>query len=205
MNRIPTTSSSPFCGWILVIGLLVWVTGCNASSDQSELSNEAKRVLLDRTIAQRFGTRWDESAVQASRMDLPFVANKRWRQAPTFSPVELPEIHLANAVWGATGRDDAGNIYVGVSCHGSDLSSSALCKISPGSDQAINLGDAVSNLQRLGLSDDKTTQMKIHCKPVQADDGYVYFTSMDEHGEKEDGSKLPTYGSHLWRIAAEGE
>ena len=45
-------------------------------------------------------------------------------------------------------------------------------------------------------------QMKIHSKPVQANDGFLYFASMDEYGEKEDGTRLPFYGSNLWRIRA---
>jgi hypothetical protein len=42
--------------------------------------------------------------------------------------------------------------------------------------------------------------MKIHSKIVQGDDGNLYFTSMDEAGETTDGSRLPTWGGHLWRL-----
>ncbi len=42
--------------------------------------------------------------------------------------------------------------------------------------------------------------MKIHSKIHPADDGYLYFASMDENGEKADGSAYPTWGGHLWRM-----
>jgi hypothetical protein len=45
--------------------------------------------------------------------------------------------------------------------------------------------------------------MKIHSRIVRADDGYLYFASMDEQGERSDGSRLPTWGSHLWRLRPE--
>jgi len=35
-------------------------------------------------------------------------------------------------------------------------------------------------------------------------DGYLYFSSMDESGENPDGSTMPTWGGHLWRIGATG-
>lgn len=46
--------------------------------------------------------------------------------------------------------------------------------------------------------------MKIHSRIVQASDGYQYFASMDETGEEDDGSKLPTWGGHLWRRGSTG-
>ena len=42
--------------------------------------------------------------------------------------------------------------------------------------------------------------MKIHSKIVQGPDGCLYFASMDEEGERTDGSRPPTWGSHLWRL-----
>lgn len=58
----------------------------------------------------------------------------------------------------------------------------------------------LDNLSRSGRSVAGVSQVKIHSKIWQADDGYLYFTSSDEEGEKEDGSQLPQWGSHLWRI-----
>jgi hypothetical protein len=42
--------------------------------------------------------------------------------------------------------------------------------------------------------------MKIHSRIVQGEDGHMYFASMDEQGERTDGTCLPTWGSHLWRL-----
>jgi hypothetical protein len=61
-------------------------------------------------------------------------------------------------------------------------------------------GDVVSRLQECGAYRAGEAQMKIHSRIVQAGDGLLYFASLDEQGEGEDGSRLPTWGSHLWRI-----
>ena len=107
----------------------------------------------------------------------------------------------ANAIWGATGRDDSGNIWLGVSSrHGS--SAAHLYQIPPGSDTPIDRGDAVSALRAQRIGPPQSMQGKIHSRIVQADDGYLYFASMDEHGERADGSALPRWGSHLWRARA---
>jgi hypothetical protein len=47
--------------------------------------------------------------------------------------------------------------------------------------------------------------VKIHSRVISADDGYLYFTSTDEDGEKPDGSAPPVWGSHLWRLRPDGE
>lgn len=67
-------------------------------------------------------------------------------------------------------------------------------------DRTIDRGGAVEQLQRLGLAKPNENQNKIHTKIWQGEDGWLHFASMDEGGENEDGSKLPTFGSHLWRI-----
>jgi hypothetical protein len=64
----------------------------------------------------------------------------------------------------------------------------------------IDRGDVVSRLKELGLYRPGEGQMKIHSRIVQAEDGYLYFASMDEQGEHDDGTRLPTWGSHLWRL-----
>jgi hypothetical protein len=58
----------------------------------------------------------------------------------------------------------------------------------------------LEELERAGVARDGEGQMKIHSKIVQGADGHLYFASMDEQGEKSDGSRLPTWGSHLWRL-----
>src|SRR4029077_14421392 len=55
-------------------------------------------------------------------------------------------------------------------------------------------------LSRAGLLRVGEHQAKIHSKIVQGPDGWLYFASMDEEGEKDDGSALPKWGGHLWRL-----
>lgn len=140
-----------------------------------------------RSVPHRLGTRFDSPST-------------RWRFAPDFIEIEIPDIPHKYAIWGATGRDDFGNLYFGVSARGEWEDSAALCLVRPKRIDSAALGDAVGNLQRLGLAHRSTMQMKIHSKPVQAQDGYIYFASMDEYGETEDGTRLPFYGSNLWRL-----
>ena len=64
----------------------------------------------------------------------------------------------------------------------------------------IDHGDPVAALRAAGLYRDGEMQAKIHSHIQQADDGYVYFASMDETGESWRQQRLPQWGSHLWRI-----
>lgn len=185
--------------WRLEWTFVIAIAGCFSASHESPVVPDrasdgvalARGVASDRPLDRRLGTHFAE-------------ASDRWSRPPTLTPIPLPEIEGANAIWGSTGRDDDGNIYFGVSCSGVDQPSAALCVLRPAAKAAESLGDVVSNLRRAGLAVGRTSQMKIHGKPVQANDGYVYFASMDEQGEREDGSALPIHGSHLWRIPAGG-
>jgi hypothetical protein len=119
------------------------------------------------------------------------------RRTPTVTMLPLPELPGAAAIWGSLGRDADGRILFGVSSDSSARATSWLLQYDPSTRQFGNRGTTVGELQRLnkpGIS-----QNKIHTKFWQAQDGFVYFASMDEAGEVPDGSKLPTHGSHLWR------
>jgi len=113
--------------------------------------------------------------------------------------VRLPAVNGRHAIWGASGRDDRGHIWFGISVGGAR--SAHLFEYDPATDIAVDRGGVLENLASRGLSVEGSSQVKIHSKIWQADDGYLYFTSSDEEGEKEDGSQLPQWGSHLWRIA----
>jgi hypothetical protein len=119
---------------------------------------------------------------------------------PTLRSIPLPAFHAAAAVWGSTGRDHRGKIYIGVSTDGDDYLSAHLVELDPETGTTTLRGGAVENLKRLGLNRPNENQNKIHTKIWQARDGYLYFASLDEGGENEDGSQLPTFGSHLWRV-----
>lgn len=115
------------------------------------------------------------------------------------SQIPLPKLEGAYAIWGSTGRDHRGHIWFGVSSYGSKPNSAHLIEFIPEQSQVINRGDVVSELKRTGVYRPGEAQMKIHSKIVEAGDGNLYFSSSDEEGEEEDGTRLPRWGSHLWR------
>ena len=183
------TETSDPTGVGLLLGDRVTAVESSAQVTSESRDSDDLPVSKERTVENRLGTVFSEPSL-------------RWRLAPELIEIDLPEITNPYAIWGATGRDDFGNLYLGVSCRGNWEDSAALCRVEQGQSQASFLGDAVSNLRRLEIAHDSTMQMKIHSKPVQADDGYLYFASMDEYGETENGSRLPFYGSNLWRVRA---
>jgi len=119
---------------------------------------------------------------------------------PQMVEIVVPEIPGASAIWGATGRDDRGRIWYGVTCEGSSPPSAHLMELDPVTCQSVDRGDVVSELKRLGLARPDDQQTKIHSKIVQAADGHLYFSSMDEAGELALEGVPPTFGSHLWRL-----
>ncbi len=138
----------------------------------------------DRTYEMRVGTRYTKAHAADG-----IIA--------TLKQLELPLFPGANSIWGATGKDDGGHIWVGVSVQGEDAA--RLVEYIPDQDIFVDHGDPITALKSAGLYREGETQRKIHSKIIQADDGYLYFSSTDEQGEVGDGSRLPTWGSHLWR------
>jgi hypothetical protein len=124
---------------------------------------------------------------------------------PQVRILKPPDFWGEYAIWGSTGVDRAGHIFFGMTSNDDRGSGSAhLFELNPTTDTFADRGNVVAELERLGLRRPRETQMKIHSRIVQAADGYQYFSSMDETGEKEDGSKLPTWGGHLWRRGPSG-
>jgi hypothetical protein len=119
--------------------------------------------------------------------------------APRVVPLTVPEFEGYSAIWGATGRDHRGHVWLGVSTRGQG--GAHLIEFDPATQTLTDRGNVHDQLHRLGLKKPGLSQIKIHSRIEQAPDGYLYFTSMDEQGEKEDGSANPTWGSHLWRVA----
>lgn len=120
-------------------------------------------------------------------------------QPPHVTEIPIPGFPGGDAIWGATGRDDRGHIWFGVT-EKSGSHSARLFEYIPELDQVSIRGSVVDHLWKAGLSRIGEGQIKIHSKIIPADDGYLYFASLDEEGEKADGSQLPTWGSHLWRV-----
>lgn len=123
-------------------------------------------------------------------------------RAPEVRELTVPDFAGATSIWGATGRDARGRLWFGVSVSRA-RSSARLMQYDPVARQWIQRGIVTDELRSAGLLRDGEGQAKIHSRIVPAQDGRLYFASMDEEGEAEDGSALPRWGGHLWRIDPE--
>lgn len=121
------------------------------------------------------------------------------RRVPAVEELAVPGFPDANAIWGATGRDTHGRLWFGVSAKRPG-GSAHLLRLDPATGRWTDAGAVNDQLGRAGVRRDGEAQVKIHSRILPAPDGRLYFTSMDEDGEHEDGSMLPRWGSHLWRI-----
>jgi sugar lactone lactonase YvrE len=116
----------------------------------------------------------------------------------------MPDYPNTSAIWGASGADSQGRIWLGVTSDNDHTPSARLYRFEPAGGEVVDAGDVVSALKRTGHYKPGEKQMKIHSRIVQMPDGYLYFASMDESGERGDGSKMPIWGGHLWRVGPSG-
>ena len=121
-------------------------------------------------------------------------------QTPTAIEVAVPDFPGSYAIWGSTGVDDRGHVWFGVSATDVETPSAHLFEYNPDNGNVTDRGSVVEELRTSGVYRSGEGQMKIHTKIVQGEDGHMYFASMDEEGEKDDGTQLPIWGSHLWRL-----
>ena len=175
--------------------LLVLAAGCSKDDERNRSASALDRPIPspNRTTADRLGTRFIADGFDVQR-------------APVLVDIPLPTFPGADSVWGSSGRDDDGNIWFGVSVKGVDVPSARLFSFSPKEDLIKQRGDVVTWMRQLDIYRGSKPssmylegQMKIHSKIVQADDGYIYFASMDERGESSEPLRNPTWGGHLWR------
>ncbi len=124
---------------------------------------------------------------------------RRDAPAPIVEEIDLPEIPGAWAIWGATGRDQRGHVFFGVTAHDVEVPSAHLFEYVPRTGKLIDRGDVVAQLKKAGILRQGEQQMKIHTKIYQVGD-WLYFASMDEKGEDEHNGVLPIFGGHLWRM-----
>ncbi len=118
---------------------------------------------------------------------------------PTIKPLTLPPGNDGAVIWGASGRDDKGNLYFGTSTYSNYNNTAFLYQRHKVSGDITPQSDVISQLKKAGYYKDGISQNKLHSKFYQADDGYIYFTSFDEKGESASRGILPTHGSHFWR------
>lgn len=76
---------------------------------QSEIKDREQYTSKSRSFEQKAGTRYQpiEPALK-----------------PTFTDISRPWFQGENSIWGATGRDDEGHIWLGVSGNGKAVASS---------------------------------------------------------------------------------
>ncbi len=125
--------------------------------------------------------------------------------SPKVTVIPPPDFWGAYAIWGATGADSRGHIWIGITSNDEGSERSAhLYDFDPATTTFVDKGAVVGELARLKVRRPKEVQMKIHSKIVVGADGLRYFASMDEEGEASDGSVYPIWGGHLWRLSATG-
>jgi hypothetical protein len=120
-------------------------------------------------------------------------------RGPQVHELQVPHFPDATAAWGATGRDSRGHIWLGISAKSAGMSAH-LMEYDPDRGTWHDRGAVVDQLKALGLHREGEGQIKIHSKIIAGDDGWLYFASTDEEGEAPDGTALPRWGGHLWRI-----
>ena len=122
--------------------------------------------------------------------------------APATRVLPLPAFADANAIWGSTGRDLQGKIWIGVSAENARMSAH-LIQYDPEADQMRDRGSVIDQLKALGYHRPGEGQVKIHSRIVAAEDGWLYFASTDEEGEDSSANAPPRWGGHVWRIDPE--
>ena len=120
---------------------------------------------------------------------------------PQVVRLDLPSFDGAHAIWGSTGQSADGHLWFGVTAEHSPVPSAHLFEYDPVADRFTLRGDVVGQLSAARILRNGEHQAKIHSRIVQGPDNYLYFSSMDEEGEREDGSQLPRWGGHLWRMS----
>ncbi len=118
----------------------------------------------------------DETRVTSSNHPSSHVAPHVVFTAPPTDPsaiplaenIQLPEVDAPkSAIWGATGRDAAGHIWLGVSVERESDSSARLMMYTPGTDCIQDCGNVLDALRSAGLYRSGESQMKIHTRLIE--------------------------------------
>lgn len=119
---------------------------------------------------------------------------------PQVTLLPIPSFPGAHAIWGSTGQDSRGHLWFGVTTERIPVPSAHLFEYDPDRGRMFDRGNVVDHLKASGVLRAGEHQAKIHSRIVQGPDDYLYFASMDEEGEASNGTRLPTWGGHLWRL-----
>jgi len=120
-------------------------------------------------------------------------------QPPQVRELSLPMFENATSIWGSSGRDLYGHIWIGVSAKAGGMSAHLL-EYEPETNAWHERGSVTDKLKEVSLFSEGEGQNKIHSRIVPASDGWLYFASTDEEGEAAATETLPKWGGHLWRI-----
>lgn len=111
--------------------------------------------------------------------------------------IELPS-DGGNSIWGALGVTAESGVWVGIS--GSSSKGGQLLSLKAVDTAAHSHGSVVDQRDSDESTEALQYQGKIHSRIREADDGFVYFTSMNETNESWRDNRLPQYGGRLWRL-----
>jgi hypothetical protein len=207
MNGLsPMNNLSPTVLLLMLFRLLLCVVSSGCDSFEPIAASKSKNVL-DRGPKGLTPQQDTISEEELRTLTDPSYGKKRelrFLRAPKLRSLEFPLSAGMNAIWGATGKDHLGRVYLGVSAwDGGDDPSASLWRYDPGVDSFELLGDinqTLSDLRIRKVNPFPETQIKIHSKIVQASDGKMYFASQDEHQEKADGSSNALFGGRLFAL-----
>jgi len=153
------------------------------------------RGLLAGVLSTAIALAGDGPATLADRTGSLFTA-------PPPAPLEaVPDVERVrfdaplggDAIWGALGRDRRGHVWFAVSTNDTRTRTAHLYEYAPATGRVADRGDVIGALERCGRLRPGESQSTIHTRILHADDGHLYFASLD-------GSRIPVWGSHLWRL-----
>ncbi len=150
----------------------------------SETNAEKKQTV--RSLESKLGTKFTKVK------DIQF-------KSPTFNHLNLLTDAPGTAILGAIGRDDTGNIYFGASTYRGYHDNAYVYQFNPKTKVVVAQSSVIEQLKRAHLYKEGMSQSTLHSKFYLADDGYLYFTSMDSFSSKIDLASLSKSASFLWR------
>lgn len=230
---VPLTAIGIYALWTLALNPAVVKYGQTFSALQFLLSANRASLATGTDLLLRFGSACVASIIAIAVAQYPWMLHSPTRLArqssrvlsavvvcilavatggaglpvvppPVARVIPLPDFQGACAIWGAMGHDRRGHIWMGVTSNDDKTPSARLFEFDPASGTVVDRGNVLGELERLGLKRPGEKQMKIHSRIAQMPDDNLYFASMDESGENADGSRLPDWGGHLWRVGPSG-